>query len=123
MNLWPDTVTADRLGTPALQTDASLAKTPARRSSRRRAAEVPRTPDLLEGEPCPKDGCTLFWPRWHDGQPKCKLCALDESLAALAAHGGLTHRPRKGKAYTPPRTQMPSPVLEERPVWWDEEES
>jgi hypothetical protein len=101
---------------PAPQT----AKTPARRSSRRPASAAPRTPDLIEGEPCPKDGCTLYWPRWHDGQPKCKLCALDESLAAMAAQGCLTHRPRKGKTYTPPRAAQP---LEERPVWWDEEET
>lgn len=93
-----------------------------RRSSRRRTSEVPRTPDLLGGPPCPRDGCTLSWPRWHDGQPKCKMCALDESLAAMVAQGCLTHQPRKGKAYTPPRTQTSSPVIEERPVWWDEEE-
>ncbi len=101
---------------------AQTVKTPTRRSSRRGTSEAPHTPDLLESAPCPRDGCTLYWPRWHDGQPKCKLCALDESLAALATQGGLTHRPRKGKSYTPPRTQTPSPV-EERPVWWDEEES
>jgi hypothetical protein len=52
-------------------------KAPTRRSSRRRTSEAPRTPDLIEGEPCPLDGCTLSWPRWHDGQPKCKLCALE----------------------------------------------
>lgn len=98
------------------------AKMPPRRSSHRRTVEAPRTPDLLEAAPCPRDGCTLYWPRWHDGQLKCKLCALDESLAAMAAQGCLTHRPRKGKAYTPPRTQTSLQVIEERPAWWDEEE-
>jgi hypothetical protein len=96
------------------------AKTPTRRSSRRQASEAPRAPDLIEGTPCPRDGCTLSWPRWHDGQPKCKICALDESLAAMVAQGRLTHRPRKGKVYIPPRAPQP---MEERPVWWDEEES
>lgn len=98
---------------------STTAKTPPRRPSRRQTSEAPRTPDLLEGPPCPKDGCTLSWPRWHDGRPKCKVCALDESLAALATQGGLDHRLRKGKTYTPPRATK---AVEERPVWWDEEE-
>ena len=99
---------------------AQTVTTPTRRSSRRRTSEAPRSPDLIEGAPCPRDGGTLYWPRWHDGQPKCKLCALDESLATMAAEGRLTHRLRKGKTYTPPKAPQ---ALEERPIWWDEEES
>jgi hypothetical protein len=45
---------------------------------------------------------------------------LDESLALMAAQGRLTHRLRKGKVYTPPKTTQ---TMEERPLWWDEEET
>jgi hypothetical protein len=83
-----------------MTTHEATVTTPPRRSSRRRTSEAPRTPDLVEGAPCSRDGCTLYWPRWHDGQPKCKVCARDESLAALAAQGGLTQEARQGGVVT-----------------------
>jgi hypothetical protein len=55
--------------------------------------------------------------------PKSPTTALDESLASMAAQECLTHQPRKGKSYTPLRTQIAAPILGDRPLWWDEEEN
>ena len=60
---------------------------------------------VLVGPACPRDGCLVSWPLWRDGQPKCKLCALDEDLAQLRRTGHLTHRARTGKQYERPRQQ------------------
>ena len=70
---------------------------------------------VLIGPPCLRDGCLVSWPRWRDGHPKCKLCALDEDLAQLRRTGHLTHQPRIGKQYEQPR-QHPRWVH----GWWYE---
>jgi hypothetical protein len=79
---------------------STKAPRPTRRQSHGRASEETPATNLLMQTPCPRDGCTLYWPRWHDGQPKCKVCARDESLAALAAQGGLTQEARQGGVVT-----------------------
>jgi hypothetical protein len=76
---------------------------PIRKSSRGRGeSDETRAQTILIGDPCPRDGCTVYWPRWRDGHPRCKLCALDESLAQLTREGRLTHALRKGKRYQKP---------------------
>lgn len=76
-----------------------------RRSSRGRESDEHKRHEitLVEGDPCPHDGCTVYWPPVGDHPPQCKLCALDTSLATLKRTGQLVHALRHGKQYEPPR--------------------
>ena len=78
---------------------------PLRRSSRGRETDEHKRKEiiLVEGVPCPRDGCTVYWPPVGEYPPQCKLCLLDASLAALKRTGQLVHALRHGKQYEPPR--------------------